>query len=176
MVKNASVTVETYYEPLARRILQRLAAGGARMPLTVDRTEWGNFNILYVCVGWRGRALPLLWAMLGRGAASFAEQKALLAVIATWLPKGAHVVLLGDREFGTGILAQWALQQGWDLCLRLRAHEDVRRAGARHFEMLPLLLPGERRFSLLGSGPPHPATAGPARPCRAGPSPPRSRR
>src|SRR5215813_6364130 len=77
-LKNPDVTVEPYYEPLARRILQRLAAGGARIHLTVDRTEWGAFNILYVCVGWRGRALPLLWETLAPGAASFAEQKALV--------------------------------------------------------------------------------------------------
>jgi hypothetical protein len=145
-MKNPGVTVEVYYEPLARRILQRLATGGARIHLTVDRTEWGDFNILYICVGWRGRALPLLWAMLGRGASSFAEQRALLEVIAAWLPKGARVLLLGDREFGTGVLAQWALPQGWDLCLRLRAHEYVRRTGEFSFEMLPLLVPGERRF------------------------------
>jgi hypothetical protein len=145
-LKNASVTSKLYYEPLARRILQRLATGGARIHLTVDRTEWGDFNILYVCVGWRGRALPLLWGMLGPGASSFAEQKALLAVVAEWLPPRAEVLLLGDREFGTGVLAQWALRQGWGVCLRLRAHEYVCRAGAPSFEMLPLLLPGERRF------------------------------
>src|SRR5713101_908002 len=114
--------------------------------LTLDRTEWGDFNILYVCVGWRGRALPVLWRMLGPGASSFAEQKELLAVVAAWLPQGARVLLLGDREFGTGVLAQWALKQGWDLCLRLRAHEYVRRVGIPYFEMLPLVLPGERRF------------------------------
>jgi hypothetical protein len=145
-LKNASVTVEEYCEPLARRILRRLAAGRARIHLTLDRTEWGDFNLLYVCVGWRGRALPLLWRMLAPGASSFAEQQALLATVAPWLPQGADVLLLGDREFGTGVLAQWALQQSWGVCLRLRAHEYVRQAGARHFEMLPLLLPGERRF------------------------------
>src|SRR5438093_11394149 len=48
-LKNPSVTVELYYEPVARRILQRLAAGGARIHLTVDRTAWGAFNILFVC-------------------------------------------------------------------------------------------------------------------------------
>ena len=144
-LKNTSVTVETYYEPVARRMLQRLAAGGARIHLTIDRTEWGDFNILYICVGWRGRALPLLWCMLGPGASSFAEQKALLAVVASWLPTRANVLLLGDREFGTGVLAQWALGQGWGVCLRLRAHEYVCRAGATQFEMLPLVLPGERR-------------------------------
>jgi hypothetical protein len=145
-VKNAGVTVQDYYAPLARRILRRLAAGGARIHLTVDRTEWGDFNILYVCVGWRGRALPLLWSMLGPGASSFAEQKALLEVVASWVPTGADVLLLGDREFGTGVLAQWALQQHWGICLRLRAHEYVRRTGAASFEMLPLVLPGERGF------------------------------
>ena len=62
------------------------------------------------------------------------------------MPKRARVLLLGDREFGTGALAQWALQQGWGVCLRLRAHEYIRRTGAKQFEMLPLLVPGERRF------------------------------
>jgi hypothetical protein len=145
-LKNEGVTVDDYYQPLAKRILHRLVAGGARVHLTLDRTEWGDFNILYVCVGWRGRALPLLWRMLGPGASSFAEQKELLEVVALWLPAGARVLLLGDREFGTGVLAQWALHQGWDICLRLRAHEYIRRAGTYDFEMLPLVLPGERRF------------------------------
>jgi hypothetical protein len=145
-VKNPGVTVEGYSEPMARRILQRLAAGRARIYLTLDRTEWQGFNLLYVCVGWRGRALPLLWTPLGPGASSFAEQQALLAIVARWLPAQADVLLLGDREFGTGVLAQWALQQGWGLCLRLRAHEYVRRAGATGFEMLPLLRPGNRCF------------------------------
>ena len=145
-LKNASVTVDDYYQPLATRILRRLVAGGARLHLTLDRTEWRDFNILYVCVGWRGRALPLLWRTLAPGASAFAEQKEVLEVVAGWLPKGAQVLLLGDREFGTGVLAQWALQQGWGVCLRLRAHEYVRRARAAYFELLPLVLPGERRF------------------------------
>jgi hypothetical protein len=144
-LKNPSVTVEPYYEPVARCILQRLAAGGARIHLTVDRTEWGAVNLLYVGVGWRGRVLPLLWSMLGPGASSFAEQKEGLAIVARWLPRRAGVLLLGEREFGTGVLAQWALRQGWGVGLRLRAHEYVCRAGAAYFEMLPLVRPGERR-------------------------------
>ncbi len=145
-LKNEGVSVDDYYQPLAQRILRRVVAGGARVPLTLERTEWGAFNILYVCGGWRGRALPLLWRRLAPGASSFAEQKELLAVVAGWLPKGARLLLLGDREFGTGVLAHWARQQGWGVCRRLRAHEYVRRAGPSYFEMLPLVLPGERRF------------------------------
>jgi hypothetical protein len=145
-VKNPGVRVAVYYEPVARRILRRLAAGRARLHLTLDRTEWRGVNLLYVCVGWRGRAVPLVWTPLGPGASSFAEQQALLTVVAGWLPARADVLLLGDRECGTGVLAQWALEQGWGLCLRLRAHEYVCRAGATYFEQLPLVLLGERRF------------------------------
>ena len=145
-LKNPDVLVEEYYAPLAKRMLKRLVVGGARVYLTLDRTEWRDFNILYVCVGWRGRALPLLWDMLAPGASSFAAQKALLEVVVSWLPPRARVLLLGDREFGTGVLARWAGQQGWGVCLRLRAHEYVRRAGTLDFELLPLVLPGQRRL------------------------------
>src|SRR5712691_3603634 len=63
---NDSVTVDDYHQPLAQRLLRRLVAGGARLHLTLDRTEWGDFTILYVGVGWRGRALPVLWGRLTR--------------------------------------------------------------------------------------------------------------
>lgn len=122
-LQHEAVTVDAYYQPLAQRILRRLVAGGARVHLTRDRTAWGDFNILSVGVGWRGRALPLRWRRLAPGAASFAEQEEVVAVVASWVPTGARGLLLGDREFGTGVLAQWALQQGWGVCLRLRAHE-----------------------------------------------------
>jgi hypothetical protein len=45
-LKNPSVTVELYYEPLARRILQRLASGGARSHLTIARTEWDDSSLV----------------------------------------------------------------------------------------------------------------------------------
>ena len=54
-LKNDRVTGDDYYQPLAKCILHRLVAGGARLHLTLDRTEWGTFNVLYVCVGNRGR-------------------------------------------------------------------------------------------------------------------------
>lgn len=145
-LKNPEVLVAEYYSPLAKRRRKRLVAGGARGQLTLDRTEWSTCNILSVCGGWRGRALPLRWDRLAPGAASFAAQKARLAVVAAWVPAGARVLRLGAREFGRGVLAQWAGQQGWGVGLRLRAHESVRRTGTLAFELLPLVLPGERRF------------------------------
>ncbi|HZA24339.1 MAG TPA: IS4 family transposase [Dehalococcoidia bacterium] len=145
-LKNPGVQVEVFQRPLAQRILGRIVAGGRRLLLILDRTEWNAFNILYVSVGWRGRALPLIWKMLNPGASSFAQQREVLGMVDHWMPEGAQVILLGDREFGTGVLAQWALDRGWGLCLRLRAHEYVRQEGAEVFEMLPTLRPGERRF------------------------------
>ena len=145
-LKNPGVQVEVYQFPLAQRILGRIVAGGRRVLLILERTEWDAFHILYVSVGWRGRALPLMWQMLNPGASSFAPQREVLGTVAGWLPKGAEVILLGDREFGTGVLAQWSLKQGWGLCLWLRAHEYVRWEGAEGFPMLPALGPGECRF------------------------------
>ncbi len=146
LLKNARVRVEEYSQPLAQRSLRRLVAGGARLPLTRARTEGGDCNILSVGVGGRGRALPVLWGRLTPGAASCAKPKALLAVVAAWLPARARVVLVGARELGTGVLAQWAVQQGGEIGLRLRAHEYGGRTGAASCELLPLGLPGERRF------------------------------
>ena len=145
-LKNPGVRVEVYQFPLAQRILGQIVAGGGRVLLILDRTEWDAFNLLYVSIGWRGRALPLIWQMLGPGASSFAQQREVLGTVAGWMPERAQVILLGDREFGTGVLAQWALDRGWGLCLRLRAHEYVRREGTEGFERLPALRPGERRF------------------------------
>jgi len=45
-LKNAGVRVEAYPQPLAVRMLRRLVAGGARVPLTLDRMEGSDFNIL----------------------------------------------------------------------------------------------------------------------------------
>ena len=84
-LKNPGVQVEAYQFPLVQRILGRIVAGGRRVLLILDRTEWDAFNILYVSVGWRGRALPLMWQMLNPGASSFAQQREVLGTVAGWL-------------------------------------------------------------------------------------------
>jgi hypothetical protein len=43
--------VEVYQFPLAQWILGQIVAGGRRVLLILDRTEWDAFNILYVSVG-----------------------------------------------------------------------------------------------------------------------------
>ena len=70
-LKNPGVKVEVFQRPLAQRILEQIVTGRRRVLLILDRTEWNAFNILYISVGWRGRALPLMWQMLGPGASSF---------------------------------------------------------------------------------------------------------
>ena len=55
------------------------------------------------------------------GAIGFAEQKAALEVALALLPKGAKVVLMGDRFYGSPDLIAWCAKQGWDWRLRLKA-------------------------------------------------------
>ncbi len=47
-LQNPEVEVEGYQEPMARRVLKRWVEGEAWIPLILDPTEWGIFNILYV--------------------------------------------------------------------------------------------------------------------------------
>lgn len=80
------------------------------MLLILDRTEWDAFNILYVSVGWRGRALPLMWKMLGPGASSFEEQREVLGIVAGWMPEEGEVILLtGSLALGSWPSGLW----GW---------------------------------------------------------------
>lgn len=64
-LRHPAVQVEVSQAPLARRLLRRLVQGSARISLILDRTEWGGFTVWSVSVGWRGWALPLVWAEVG---------------------------------------------------------------------------------------------------------------
>lgn len=65
-LQNPDVTVELYYAPLARRLLQRLATGGARIHVTIDRTEGGAMNSLYIGGGDAGGPCPCCGGYWGR--------------------------------------------------------------------------------------------------------------
>jgi len=67
VLKPPDGTVESSSEPLARRLWQRLAGGGARIHWTIDRTEGGALNIWGMSVAGGtdvlapGMLRPCLW-------------------------------------------------------------------------------------------------------------------
>lgn len=127
---NLAVEVVSFFAPVGRGVLQTLHAAGAPLRLLMDRVEVENrFNLLVVCVAYRHRAFPLLWKELGHaGCSTLAEQTALLQQVQRWVPPGAEVIVVADREFRSVRLAEWLQKRHWHFVLRLKCdtHIEVR--------------------------------------------------
>lgn len=142
-LQNPAVQAPRWYQGMARRLLQN--AAWWEVELLLDATDLGNrLPMLFVALGYKGRALPILWRMLPAGGCSdWAEQQALLAQVATLLPPGARVVLLADREYGSAALIRFCRRQGWRFCLRLKCNRWARLASGHAFQMREIpLRPG----------------------------------
>lgn len=113
---NPRIVGDRVYGPLVRRTLSRWHR--PELTLVLDRTEWGPFNVLFVGVALLGRVLPLAWTVLShKGNSDFSEQKALLERVRPWLPPAPQKGILGDGEFKSVELMQYARSLGWDFGL-----------------------------------------------------------
>lgn len=101
---NPAVHVREWYAPVARQWLHEAATTLGEVRLIIDGTKVGfDHQLLIVCLAFRRRAVPLAWTWVpsSRGHSSARVQVALLTYVHRLLPKGAHVILLGDCEFGS---------------------------------------------------------------------------
>lgn len=124
IVANPRIKPEAVMAPYARELLERVSAHGQQPVLLVDQsqaTRLHRHEMLMVAVRVGGRALPLTWVVRETaGAIGFAEQRALLERVASWLPAGVRPVLMGDRFYGSPDLIAWCAAQGWSWRLRLK--------------------------------------------------------
>lgn len=114
-------------EPFARHRLDEAGANGQTIVLSMDQTDLGDrFAILMVSVRVGDRALPLLWTVAA-GAANlgFEAQRALLEIVAGWLPTSAAVLLAADRFYPSAGLFEWLHERGWGYRLRLKGNHAV---------------------------------------------------
>ncbi len=142
-LQNPAAAATAWYQGVARRLLEN--ADWREVELILDATDLGKrLPMLFVALGYKGRALPLLWRMRPPlGWSDWAEQKALLGQVAALLPPGAQVVLLADREYGSAPRRRFCRAQGWHFCLRLKNNRWVRLANGRAFQLRELpLRPG----------------------------------
>ena len=107
-------------EVLWRAVGACLAPRPAPIVLLVDRTEWGDHNLLYAAVPFRGRALPVAVDGLPDGATHHTRLAALLDHAAPALPPGTPVVVVADREFGNALVLAAIRARGWHFCLRYK--------------------------------------------------------
>jgi hypothetical protein len=123
-LKNPLVNTEVVMAAYAEDLLSRLAKHQHTLVLMIDQSKVNDtFEVLMVSVRLRKRAIPLFWiAKETKGGIGFMEQKALLEVVRSWLPKGCRVMLAGDRFYGTAELVGWCQRQGWGYRLRLKGN------------------------------------------------------
>ena len=62
--------IQQIWFPLIREIIEQHIQLGKRAIVALDRTQWGDNNILMVSLIWKKRALPLYWEILNKKGAS----------------------------------------------------------------------------------------------------------
>jgi hypothetical protein len=93
--------------------------------VAIDRTTWGDINLLMVSFIWRKRAIPLYWQRLKTlGNSNLPVQKKALKVALSAL-SAYRVVVLGDREFCSVDLARWLGEQSAYFCLRQKKSTHI---------------------------------------------------
>lgn len=117
--------VENLWFPIIQNWLTNDFPHSQVLYLAIDRTSWGNINILLISLIWDKRAIPIYFELLNKlGSTNLDEQ---LAVLNKVLPlvKNYKTVVLGDREFCSVKLANWLLQSQVYFCLRLKQNEYI---------------------------------------------------
>lgn len=101
LLNNPAIQVRAWYEPLAKRIIQRLSHREIRLIVDGSKVGFGH-QLLLIAIAYRSRSIPLAWTWVkgGRGHSTAHKQMALLTYVHGLLPSQSKVLLVGDAEFG----------------------------------------------------------------------------
>jgi len=133
--------------PIIKQIIKKKIASWERIYLVLDRTQWKDKNLFMVGVVIGKRAVPVYWQFLNKkGASNLAEQQAILRP-ALKLLKNYQIIVLGDREFHSGELASWLIEEKVEFVFRQKKSANIKQKG-QEFQSLNefSIKPGERRF------------------------------
>jgi hypothetical protein len=126
---NPAIRVRTWYEPVARKVLQAIVDTVGEVRLIADGTKVGSgHQLLMVAVAFRRRAIPITWTWVkkSRGHSSAVKQLALLAYVRRLIPADVPVVLVGDSEFGAVVVIRQVETWKWRYVLRQKASHQVK--------------------------------------------------
>ncbi len=118
------LTASLCFHPFAQH---RLRFGKpAELRLAIDPTTQDDRVVMTtVSVQYRGRALPLAWAIWPANTPLTGERfwervAALLEVVATLLPVNTRIIILADRAFGTPAFTDLVTAHGWFYVVRVQ--------------------------------------------------------
>lgn len=112
-------------KPISKRVLETVwkANKEAGLMILLDRSMINDtLNLLWISVGFQGRALPLGWVLVPHeGNSDLALQQEILSWLKGVLPEEAQVRIVADREFHSIHLAEWLEKElELDYVLRLK--------------------------------------------------------
>ncbi len=133
LLDNPALRVRTWYEPLARRLLECQAEAHGEIRLIVDGSKVGfGHRLLMVGLAYRRRALPIAWSWVRseKGHSSSYKQRALLEYVhKRLLPEGSpakkRVLVVGDSEFGAITTLEQLEEWGWYYVMRQKSSHLV---------------------------------------------------
>ncbi len=148
------ISAVTCFHPLAR---QHLMLGRPQeLCLILDPTTQADRLVMVsVAVWYRGRALPLAWAIWPgntplAGERFWARLAALLDVVAPLLPYHVPVTWLADRAFGCPAFIDLITARGWHYLVRVQAQTVWRDRQEREGQARQLVRRPRRRAKLRG--------------------------
>jgi hypothetical protein len=127
---NRRIEVAPLYGPLIQQALQQW--GTHTLYLALDTSLlWNQYCLIRLSVVYRGRAVPVVWAVIEHGSSSVthAAYEALLDEVPALLPAGVKVVFLADRGFADTELLVHLRRLGWHFRIRIKASFSVLRPG-----------------------------------------------
>jgi len=134
-----------------------LALGQMReVRLAIDpTTQDERVVMLTVSVIYRGRSLPLAWAVWAgnrplTGARFWERVAALLGLVATLLPAHVPVTIVADRAFGTPKFTDLVQAKGWHYVVRVQGHTHYRDRLGQRAKIRSLVRQAGQRRKLRG--------------------------
>ena len=104
------------------KLLMRFIPEGKRI-LIIDRTEWKEINIFFLCVEYQGVGIPILWECLDKkGCTNTLERIDLLQDYLNIFGKESINYLTADREFIGRDWFNWLNSQGIKFLIRIKSN------------------------------------------------------
>jgi hypothetical protein len=130
---NDRIDVPRLYAPLLHQALQGWDRSTLYVALDTSML-WNSYCLVRLSLIYRGRAIPIVWAVLEHGSASIAYEAyhTLLDQAAQQLfPFHCKVVFLADRGFADTTLMRHLQRLGWHFRIRIKASFWIYRKGQR---------------------------------------------
>lgn len=133
---NPHIGLEDYYLPYSKKVLEQLSQSNY-LVFSIDGSVVGNgcmclmFSVIY-----KNKALPIVWEVYKAKKGHLAESshQNLLKELASLVPKGCRVVIVGDGEFDGCDWISDITNLGWDYVLKTGKSSCMEEAGWDDFK------------------------------------------